>query len=409
MIGSLGFYLIYAFYYGGGDSCAYFINGTIINEHLLFENFTEGINLLFSKAENHANFPGVIMYKSAYFYNSSYVLRDEKALAVAKISSLISAPCFNSYLCTSLAFGFLSYIPIFKLFTLISSIYPDKVDRLSFAFLKVPSFVFWGSSVSKDTICVALLCVLIYTFYRMVVKLNFSFRYIVAFLLSAYFISIIKSYILFAALPGLLIFTFITYQNKFFSGSIKYFITPIVVLLALGSFGLLFQSLTSTFTEFSTENLETRAEGFKIDHTNIQEKLGGSGYSLGEFDYTVSGILKKAPLALAISLFGPFPWQIRNPVMLLSSMESSYFLYLFIAVFFSSYGLSRLSKLIADPLFLFSVTLVIILGISIGITSFNYGALVRFKIPILPFFATILVLMEKPKPQIAASSLNSKR
>jgi len=401
MIGSLGFYLIYAFYYKGGDSCAYFINGTIINEHLLFENFSEGINLLFSKAENYINFPGSVMYKSAYFYGSSYVLRDEKALMVAKISSLLSAPCFNSYLCTSLTFGFLSYIPTFKLFTLISNIYPDKIGRLSFAFLRVPSFVFWGSSVSKDTICVALLCVLIYTFYKVVVQLNFSFKYFIAFFLSAYFVAIIKSYILFAVLPGFLILTFITYQNKFFSGSIRYFITPFVILLAVASFGLLFQSLSNTFTEFSTENMETRAEGFKIDHTNIQAQSGGSGYSLGDFDYSPSGILQKTPLALAIALFGPFPWQIRNAVMFLSSMESTYFLYLFITTFFTGYGISRFRQMLADPIFLFCLSTVLILGVSIGITSFNYGALVRFKIPLLPFFATMIALMTKPLSQKA--------
>jgi hypothetical protein len=31
--------------------------------------------------------------------------------------------------------------------------------------------------------------------------------------------------------------------------------------------------------------------------------------------------------------------------------------------------------------------------VAIGLTSFNYGALVRYKIPILPFFATALILI----------------
>jgi hypothetical protein len=397
MIGSLGFYIIYAFYYRGGDSCTYFVNGVVFNEYMLFQDFADGIRVIFSNITGVDNLPSWISNQSIYVYGEGYILRDTKALLVARISSLVSLFCFNSYLVTCMAFGFFSYLAIFKLFTLFCRFYPNRIEGLSFAFLKIPSFVFWGSSVNKDTICVAMLCVLFYSFYKLFVEFKIYPKYIITLLISTYLVFNIKSYIVVAALPGFLMFALINYQNKVLSGGLRTLFTPVMVLVGALTFFLLYQSLSQTFTEFSEESLAVKAEGFKSDHLNIQEKFGGSGYTLGDdMDYSVSSIIKKSPLALAISLFGPFPWQARNLVMLLSSVESTYFLYLFLTVFFSAYGYKKLANIGTDPVLLFCVSFTIVLGISIGLTSFNYGALVRFKIPILPFFATFLTVIQKP-------------
>jgi hypothetical protein len=47
----------------------------------------------------------------------------------------------------------------------------------------------------------------------------------------------------------------------------------------------------------------------------------------------------------------------------------------------------------SDPVLAFSIPFILILAIAIGMTSFNYGALVRYKTPILPFFATTIILI----------------
>jgi hypothetical protein len=326
-----------------------------------------------------------------------YILRDTKALLVARISSLVSIFCFNSYLVTCMAFGFLSYLAIFKLFTLFCRFYPSRIEGLSFAFLKIPSFVFWGSSVNKDTICVAMLCVLFYSFHKLFIEFKLYPKYFLALAISTYLVFNIKSYIVIAAFPGLLMFALINYQNKVLSGGIRSLFAPVMIVVGILTFFLLYQSLSQTFTEYSEESLAVKAEGFKSDHINIQEKAGGSGYSLGEdMDYSPSTIIRKAPLALAISLFGPFPWQVRNAVMLMSSIESMYFFYLFLSVLLSVYGIKKLTGLLTDPILLFCLSFIVVLGVSIGLTSFNYGALVRFRIPLLPFFATFLVVLRKP-------------
>lgn len=396
MFGSFCFYLIYAFYYRGGDSCTYFINGTVFNEYLLFENFGDGLNFIFSTVSGYDNTPSWIANKSVYGYGEGYILIDPKAMLTTRITSIISLFCLNSYLCTNLAFGFLSYIAVFKLFSLFCKLYPEWSQGLSFAFLKVPSVIFWGSSVNKDTICLSMLCLMIYAFYKVFVQLNFSLKYLLVLPICAYIIFSIKSYILIAATPGLFMFLLVNYQNKMMSGAIRYLFTPIIIMISVVSLLFLYQTLSESFSELSADNLAKKAEGFQSWHTQLQEESGGSGYSLGEFDYSASSILRTSPMALAITLFGPFPWQVRNTVMFLSSLEGVYFFYLLIVSFASSYGLNKLRKIGVEPVMLFCLIFTIILGVSVGLTSFNYGALVRFKIPLMPFFASFLVLLRQP-------------
>jgi len=98
-------------------------------------------------------------------------------------------------------------------------------------------------------------------------------------------------------------------------------------------------------------------------------------------------------MAIIISLFGPFLWQIRSPVMLLSGLESLVFLYFVLKIFINRKVYKLAGVLSGDPILAFCIPFFLILALAIGMTSFNYGALVRYKIPILPFFATTIILV----------------
>ena len=144
---------------------------------------------------------------------------------------------------------------------------------------------------------------------------------------------------------------------------------------------------------YSLDSMTKTAEGFKSWHTYLGAQQGGSAYSLGnDVDYSTAGILRKAPLAIAIALFGPFVWQIRNPVMLLSGIESLIFLYFFFKVFLNMRAYKALGIIFKDHLIMFCIPFVIIIALAVGMTSFNYGALVRYKIPLLPFFAVLIAI-----------------
>jgi hypothetical protein len=289
--------------------------------------------------------------------------------------------------------AFLSYLFTWKTFELFTSIYPALKKEFAIGFLMLPSLLFWGSGIGKDSVMFAAIMNFVYCFYDLVIRKKSFIKNIISLIITAYFISLIRSYILFTLGPSLILMAGIYYRNVFKSPAVRFIALPVFLAGAVGGSYFFIKSVGSSVSTYSVENLQRTAEGFHSWHTTLGQTQGGSFYSLGDdVDYTPAGIMKKAPLALAITLFGPFIWQIRNPVMLMSGVESMIFLYFFLKVFFTVRIYRAYNLLFADHMLMLCIIFVIIMGIAIGITSFNYGALVRYRLPILPFFVTLLAI-----------------
>jgi hypothetical protein len=117
----------------------------------------------------------------------------------------------------------------------------------------------------------------------------------------------------------------------------------------------------------------------------------GSGYTLGEMDGSFIGMLRLAPKAINVSLFRPYPWEVSNPLMLLSALESTGFLFLALYVFWKR----RYSvlKALDHPDIAFTMVFSIVFAFAVGVSTFNFGSLARYKIPLLPFFFIGLALI----------------
>jgi hypothetical protein len=140
----------------------------------------------------------------------------------------------------------------------------------------------------------------------------------------------------------------------------------------------------------SFETIENRLEGYHTDHGR---RVDASVYSLGEVEYTPIGLLSKLPASVIVTLFRPFPWEIKNIVMLVSSIESTLYLLFTLWVLFKAGILGSLRSLLGNPEILMALSFTVALGFIVGISSYNFGALVRFKIPLLPFYGTFLAIM----------------
>jgi len=53
--------------------------------------------------------------------------------------------------------------------------------------------------------------------------------------------------------------------------------------------------------------------------------------------------------------------------------------------------------MIKHEILFFCITFAVLFAFMIGLTTPNFGALVRFKIPLIPFFAAWLVIMRNHK------------
>ncbi|MGQ0738781.1 MAG: hypothetical protein ACT4OJ_06950, partial [Bacteroidota bacterium] len=89
----------------------------------------------------------------------------------------------------------------------------------------------------------------------------------------------------------------------------------------------------------------------------------------------------------------PFLWEINSPVVLLAVVESSIFLFLTL-LFMYKRGFFTFFKLpFSEPRMLMCFIFAFVFAIAVGISSANFGALSRYKIPCLPFYLIMVVLL----------------
>jgi hypothetical protein len=387
MFGTLGFALIYLLYYKGGDSINYYLAA----KPLYALAFKSPDRFLGFVADMSSAYPQECWY-DCWQKSVDFLLRSNATLTVVRVTAVLNLFCFNSYIVACVVVSFLSYLFIFKTFSLFVSVYPALEREFSVAFLMIPSVIFWGSAVGKDVIMFSGIMYFFYCFYDLVIlKKNFISN-IIKLIFTAYLISLIRGFIIITLAPSLILMAAIYYRNAFRSPLFRFLALPIFLGGGLIASYLFIQNIGNTMQSYNLNSMQKTAEGFKSWHTYLGETQGGSSYSLGDVDYTTVGILKKAPLALIITLFGPFVWQIRNAVMLMSGVESIVFLFYFIRVFLNMRAYRALGILFKDHIIMFCIPFVLIIAIAIGLTSFNYGALVRYKIPVLPFFTVLIAV-----------------
>jgi hypothetical protein len=125
-------------------------------------------------------------------------------------------------------------------------------------------------------------------------------------------------------------------------------------------------------------------------HSQISEE--GRSYSLGEIEYTVTGILSKSIFAIQIALFEPYIWNADGPFLLASALENIVILVLSLQTLLATR--SKIANYINNnPYLTYGLTFSFILAFIIGFTTYNYGALVRYKIPLIPFFLSSLIIL----------------
>ncbi len=383
LIGAVFFSLIYAFYYGGGDTFYYFKGGQSLINSFFIHPFST-IQVYFYEL---SQVPNELRHTIQFLGNEQSV----EVFGMMKFTSIFCFFGFNNYLATTLLFASLSFIANWKLFKFVNAeFYRNNIlSPKLWWILFVPSLIFWGTGVLKDTLVfsflVFLLIYLIKLFSSHYPKLIWnSVIYIMIVIVSMYFVYVLKSYVLISFLLAILIAYYkkITAISKIESRNKILGIFFNFIFIGIITIGLFFafQSFKSEIFKAESEAFTT-LKGFHSWHTT----LGGSSYDLGFTDYSIWTVIKKSPLAFAVTYFGPFPWELNSPVMLITALES----YLFILLFIRGLYLYRwrLFQLVnRNNLIIFSMVFTIIFGVVVGISSYNYGALARFKIQAMPFF-----------------------
>lgn len=386
MLASLVFCLVYIFYYDGGDTTGYYHWSNQLVKYF-FKNPGNATTFLFSGDEG--SFYRFISSSDwgRYLYLMKY---GSSEIFFIKITAVISMIGLNSFLCISLIFGYLAFLGSWRLFIVFYDMYPHLNKQLAIATLFIPSVVFWSAGLMKDTLAYMGICWLTYNLYFGLVKQQSIVKNVLMGVLMAVITAKIKGYIILAFIPAAGYWVITKYKEKIQSGFLRIITGPFFIVIALALSVFLIARVGESLGKFSLDKLEQTAEGYQSWH----QQTGGASYTIaGVGDFSITGLLKTFPQGVIVTLFRPFIWEARSIFNLLASAEGMIFLYFTLNILWRT-KIIRLPEAFAlDTNITFCFAFALILAFAVGITSFNFGALVRYKIPVMPFYAIGLIIM----------------
>ncbi|MBK9329860.1 MAG: hypothetical protein IPM95_11295 [Sphingobacteriales bacterium] len=386
------FAAIYQYYYRGGDTNTYFLN--IQNVHNVFyENPLMFFKIVFSIQ------PDFFEYEK-YLGRSTYFYADPSVYAVIRIGALLSFPLLKTYMLIALTFSMFCLYGCWKIFELFHRLYPHLEKELAVACLFLPSVGFWGSGILKDPLCMGALGALTYHAYRLFFDRDKVVRRVIMIAICLIMIKVIKVYILLSFLPAYSFWLIFHFKENINSKFIKALMSPMLFAASSIMGVFVFIKIAQISNKYALENLVRTAKDTQNWIYYSSQMQGGSGYTLGEVDYTLKGLLKIAPKAINVTLFRPYIWEARKPILIPAALEGLISLFLTIRLLYKS-GFIRFTRLIlTNPEVQFCLVFSLIFAFSVGFTSYNFGSLVRYKIPLMPFyFIALFILADREKQE----------
>ncbi len=392
--GGILFTLIYVYYYGAGDTTNYFVSAKAISR-LFFEEPLVAAKIMLGNntLETWIHFNADTGHPLSVMF-----LYKPQAFAVMRLLVPFTMLGMNFIIPSAIVLAYFAYAGIWKFYSLLSRLYPSLYRMLAIGALFIPSVIFWGSGLMKDTFTLTATLWIIVNVFRIFIHKEKILKNFIILIINIHLLLWLKPYILIALIPAII--TLIVYTNvQVKSNLIKFVVSPLLLFL-------IFFLSYSTYNFFSSGldqygDMESMLEKAQITQQDLirAEQYGENFYNIGEFSPTIEGIASKAHIALISGLFRPFIWEAHGFIPFLSALESLFFIGFTLYVIFKI-GLRKFFKFVSSEsllvvsFFIFAL----FLAFAVGLTTANFGALVRYRIPLLPFyFCGILIVYGKWK------------
>ena len=351
-------------------------------------SFATGLKLLMD--DGGSTDPAIFPYTAPMFWHQA----GSTEFRLVRIGAFIGLFCFSNYTVIALFFAIISFSGMWALYITMAKIRPHVYKELAWTIFYVPSLFFWGSGLLKDSLCLGALGWLFYGFYRGTIQKQAIFKSLLITAFAGYVLYEIKVYIILCFLPPALLWVFNENNARIKNKTLRIIVKP--VFFALGGLIAMYAAtnLTKGDEKYDVDKIGARSKITSDYLYEVSQKQEGSGYNLGKQDGTLGGMAKLAPQAIATSLFRPFIWEAHNPVMLLSALEASFILFFTLRIFWRTGIAATLALIAQTPVLVMCFVFSLIFAASVGITSSNFGTLVRYKIPMIPFYLGSLYILQ---------------
>lgn len=314
-----------------------------------------------------------------WYKEYSHILYNDNR-TIIRYNAFLLLLSFGKFFVHNVFTSFLSLIGLMGIYKVFVYYYPNKKYALLIAIFLLPSVLLWTSGTLKEGIVVFAFGMFFYTLWSMLFN-RFMVKYLIICISAVFILSLAKYYVILCAVPGVLYLI----GRRFFSNKSQLFTLAISVTICIAVFLTgrmmggkydVITSLTYKQNDFVTFSLSLDKVGSLMDTTLLQP--------------SVIDFAKNCPQGLYKSLFKPLPWDVHNILSILPAFENSVLILLMImcVIWYKRRQASM-------ELLLFSVSFVVCLNTLNGLIVPVFGAIVRYKVPGLPFlFASLVCLID---------------
>lgn len=384
MLGAIGVVVIYNGYYYGGDINYYFFDARTIT-NLLFKNIVYFGDVVVN---------GMTPAKTSYTDNSTgffVYYRNAQTFFVARVLWPFVLLGLQSMLPSAILFGVISFGGVWRMYRVFIAEFPTLYNQFAWAFFFIPSVFFWGSGLLKDAITFSAVGYFFHAFYYSVIKPEKRFKNAIVGILSMFIIISIKPYIFVGLLPGALIWTIRSYTNRIRGSFIRGVSYPLILLIGVVSGYLLLVVLSDELGKYSLDRIFEEAAISNKDFKN--EAYKGNSFDIGEVKPTFESMINKSPLAINAALFRPYITEANNILMVISGIENLFILGFTLYILWRVKVIGIFGYFNKHHLLTFSLIFSLFFAFSVGISTANFGSLVRYRIPLLPFYISALIII----------------
>lgn len=391
MLFALIYTLLNTFYYRSGDSEMYY-QATQALHKAVMDDSDNFIKIAMTKMINvKTELMNYFIYIDSP-YPIFEAMHEPGNFMVPKAALPFSLLFNNSYLCIAMCFSFFALGGAIRMYKFFIYYFPDFKKEIAFATLFLPSVAIWSSGLIKDPICFGSVGYVLYGMFNIFVRKKNYIGSIIWIIVGSFLLYFIKVYILLALAPAIILWLFVVFnkvvENKVLRRILTFMTFTIGAVTAI--FLLNYATSDESLKAFSFDNITETSEQSRKLYEGFNEAGAGEGsyYSIqstNPFLIFLNGI--------SATFFRPFIWEVNSITALFSSLESLFFLYITITLMYRRGLINFFRKIFGDPVLMMCFIFAIVFAAAVGSTALNFGSLSRYKIPCLPFYLTMVLVL----------------
>jgi len=375
-LAGIAVFMVYSFYYTdrtSADIFKYFDDGNIIFSSI-HHNPMDYLRMVTGIGSESPHLMKYYDTCSFWIKPFNYGLYNDN-LTVIRFNAIVRLFSMGNIHIHTLFMSFLSFIGLWAIYKVFAKRITGHSYLLLIALFFIPSVWFWTSGILKEGILMFAFGLFFYHLTNLIFeKMKYSSLGWMIFVTLLLLIS--KFYVFLAALPGVLFLIIIRKTSKRYS-TLKFLGVHFILFLLFW--------FSKPLTGFDLPQVVANKQNDFIAYSKSLNQVG-SRIDIEPIAPTLKSIGVNAPKAFFTTLFRPSIFESKNAMMLMAGFENLIItLAIILVLFFGTL------KNIRDPLLWFSISFIIILFTLTGLTTPILGALVRYKVPALPFLGITII------------------